>query len=81
MVKHGIDVSKFQGLIDWQEVKKHIDFAIIRCGYGSNLESQDDPYFKRNADECTRLKIPFGDRKSTRLNSSHASKSRMPSSA
>ena len=58
MVKHGIDVSKFQGLIDWQEVKKHIDFAIIRCG--SNLESQDDPYFKRNADECTRLKIPFG---------------------
>lgn len=60
MVKHGIDVSKFQGLIDWQEVKKHIDFAIIRCGYGSNLESQDDPYFKRNADECTRLKIPFG---------------------
>jgi len=60
LVKHGIDVSKFQGLIDWQEVKKHIDFAIIRCGYGSNLESQDDPYFKRNADECTRLKIPFG---------------------
>ena len=60
MVKHGIDVSKFQGLIDWQEVKKHIDFAIIRCGYGSNLESQDDPYFKRNADECTRLKIPLG---------------------
>ena len=30
MVKHGIDVSKFQGLIDWQEVKKHIDFAIIK---------------------------------------------------
>ncbi len=26
----------------------------------SNLESQDDPYFKRNADECTRLKIPLG---------------------
>ena len=38
MVKHGIDVSKFQGLIDWQEVKKHIDFAIIRCGYGSDDE-------------------------------------------
>ena len=60
MVKHGIDVSKFQGLIDWQEVKKHIDFAIIRCGYGSDDENQDDPFFKRNADECTRLKIPFG---------------------
>ena len=60
MVKHGIDVSKFQGVIDWQEVKKHIDFAIIRCGYGSDDENQDDPFFKRNADECTRLKIPFG---------------------
>ena len=60
LVKHGIDVSKFQGVIDWQEVKKHIDFAIIRCGYGSDDENQDDPFFKRNADECTRLKIPFG---------------------
>ena len=38
MVKHGIDVSKFQGVIDWQEVKKHIDFAIIRCGYLKEMQ-------------------------------------------
>ena len=55
MVRDGIDVSQYQGEIDWERVKEHIDFAILRCGYG-----QDDPTFKRNADECTRLGIPFG---------------------
>lgn len=31
---NGIDVSKWQGKIDWEKVKKgHIDFAIIRIGY------------------------------------------------
>lgn len=32
--QNGIDVSKWQGKIDWQKVKKSgIDFAIIRIGY------------------------------------------------
>lgn len=56
----GIDVSFAQGVIDWDKVKGNIDFAIIRCGYGDNMESQDDAWWKRNADECTRLGIPFG---------------------
>ena len=31
---NGIDVSKWQGKIDWKKVKKsHIDFAFIRIGY------------------------------------------------
>lgn len=55
-----IDVSTHQGVIDWEKVKPHIHGAILRCGYGSNFESQDDAQFKRNADECTRLGIPFG---------------------
>ena len=55
-----IDVSKHQGVIDWEKVKPHIDGAILRCGYGMDIQSQDDKYFKRNADECTRLGIPFG---------------------
>ncbi len=55
-----IDVSEHQGLIDWERVKPQIDGAIIRAGYGMDLENQDDQYFKRNADECTRLGIPFG---------------------
>lgn len=60
MVKDGIDVSQYQGQINWELVKNHIDFAILRCGYGQDLPEQDDPTFKRNADECTRLGIPFG---------------------
>lgn len=60
MITDGIDVSQYQGIIDWERVKKHIDFAILRCGYGQDIPGQDDPTFKRNADECTRLGIPFG---------------------
>lgn len=66
-VKKGIDVSHFQGEIDWEKAKASgIDFAIIRCGYGSEWGGvdagykQDDTYWRRNADECTRLGIPFG---------------------
>ena len=55
-----IDVSEHQGTINWDAVKGHIDGAILRCGYGDNIASQDDKQWKRNADECTRLGIPFG---------------------
>ena len=55
-----IDVSEHQGKINWEKVKPQIDGAILRCGYGMDIERQDDTYFKRNADECTRLSIPFG---------------------
>ncbi len=60
MVRDGVDVSQYQGEINWELAKKHIDFAILRCGYGQDIPGQDDPTFKRNADECTRLGIPFG---------------------
>ena len=44
----GIDVSKWQGNIDFKRVaKKGIEFVIIRAGYGRVL-SQKDPYFERN---------------------------------
>ena len=32
MVREGIDVSQYQDQIDWELVKNHIDFAILRCG-------------------------------------------------
>lgn len=60
MSKKVIDVSYAQGCIDWERVKPHIDGAILRCGYGMDQPDQDDEQFKRNADECTRLGIPFG---------------------
>lgn len=55
---YGIDVSRFQGSINWTDVKgSGIQFVMIRAGYGAgNL----DPEFRRNAEECNRLGIPFG---------------------
>ncbi len=57
----GIDVSSWQEKIDWDKVKKAgIKFAILRCGYGSDIKSQDDKYFARNLAECERVGIPYG---------------------
>ena len=56
-----IDVSHHQGAIDWEQVKNAgIAGVIIRCGYGMDQASQDDREWKRNADACARLGIPFG---------------------
>ena len=57
----GIDVSEWQGQIDWEKVKASgVDFAFLRCGYGKDLTKQDDAYFVRNANECERLGINYG---------------------
>lgn len=60
MKKFLIDVSEHNGTINWEEVKKHIDGAIIRCGYGIDQANQDDKQWARNAAECERLGIPYG---------------------
>lgn len=60
-VKKGIDVSYYQGKINWEAVKSDgIDYAIIRCGYGDNYSSQDDKSWAYNVSECERLGIPYG---------------------
>ena len=54
----GIDVSEHQGTIDWAAVKNAgIDFAIIRCGYGS---AGTDNKFIENVRGCQKNGIPFG---------------------
>lgn len=55
-----VDVSTWQGKINWEEAKKHVDGAIIRCGFGDDIGSQDDEQFLRNISECERLGIPHG---------------------
>ena len=55
----GIDVSSHQGEINWNKVKSQIDFAIIRLGYGDNIERQDDSYFIKNVNGCINNNIPF----------------------
>ena len=59
--KKGIDVSEHNGTIDWNKVKADgIEFAIIRCGYGQDMTSQDDKQWAHNVSECERLGIPYG---------------------
>lgn len=53
----GIDVSTWQGQIDWEKAKKEIDFAIIRIGFGTGTR---DNTAKRNIEELNRLGIPYG---------------------
>jgi lysozyme len=55
-----IDVSEHQGTINWNQVKNNIDGAILRCGYGSDIATQDDKQWARNLSECERLGIPHG---------------------
>ena len=56
----GIDVSSHQGIIDWGKVKNSVVFAIIRLGYGDDVESQDDKQFLNNVKGCIDNGIPFG---------------------
>lgn len=56
-VRIGIDVSRHQQSITWDKVKKSVNFAMLRAGFGQNGL---DPYFKLNADGCVANEIPFG---------------------
>ena len=53
----GIDVSWHNGNIKWDQVKKNIDFAIIRAGYGKN---KIDSKAEQNIKGCIANGIPFG---------------------
>lgn len=55
----GIDVSKWQGKIDWSKVKDQVDFVIIRAGYGIST-SQKDERFEEYYAACEKYGIPKG---------------------
>jgi len=61
--KVGIDVSKWNGEIDWDKVKKAgVEFAIVRAGYrGSSTGSLiEDPYFHINMKAAAVSGVPTG---------------------
>ncbi len=61
--KIGIDVSKWQGDIDWDKVKKDgVQFAIVRAGYRGSVTGAlvEDPYFKTNMKAAAASGIPVG---------------------
>lgn len=54
-----IDVSEWQGDIDWAKAKADgVEGAIIRLGYGEGNNA--DKKAQRNISECKRFGIPFG---------------------
>ena len=59
----GIDVSKWQGTIDWPTVKAAgIEFAIIRVGYRGSKTGVlvEDPTFKQNIEGATKAGLKVG---------------------
>lgn len=59
----GVDVSKYQGNIDWVKLKQSgIDFAIIRVGYGIRTSGSItiDPYFYQNIEGARNAGIDIG---------------------
>lgn len=61
--RQGIDVSKWQGNIDWDKVKgAGIEFAIIRAGYRGSVTGSlvEDPYFVTNMKGASASGVPVG---------------------
>ncbi|MDD3368566.1 MAG: glycoside hydrolase family 25 protein [Lachnospiraceae bacterium] len=59
----GIDVSKYQGDIDWEKVRDAgVQFAIIRCGYRGSQTGclVEDPFFAQNMRGAAEAGIPVG---------------------
>ena len=74
--EYGVDrepatVAKYRAILDGENPEEGEEFIADDLTFGLYYDDEGNPYF-----ECETV-----DRKSTRLNSSHASKSRMPSSA
>lgn len=59
-VTKGIDVSKYQGIIDWNKVKADgISFVMVRAGFG-NVKSQIDPKFVANVEGALSVGLHVG---------------------
>ena len=58
----GIDVSRYNGEINWEQVADAVDFAIIRVGYrgyGSGDIGEDGSYAE-NLENANKAKLPVG---------------------
>jgi len=62
-ISYGIDVSKWQGVIDWKQVKESgVEFAMIRLGtqIGAHEDSKLDDYFLENIKGAKEVGIKVG---------------------
>lgn len=61
--KLGIDVSKWNGEIDWDKAKNGgVEFAVIRAGYRGSVTGSlvEDPYFRTNMKGAAASGVPVG---------------------
>lgn len=59
----GIDVARYQGIIDWQQVADAgVDFAMVRVGYRTKVdgEMKEDSCARYNLQEAAKQEIPLG---------------------
>lgn len=59
----GIDVSKWNGTIDWNQVKASgVNYVIIRCGYRGSSQGSliEDPKYKANIEGATKAGLKVG---------------------
>lgn len=59
----GIDVSRYQGMIDWNQVAASgVQFAMIRVGYRTQTTGvlNEDPYARYNLQEAQRVGLKVG---------------------
>ena len=56
-----VDVSEWNGDIDWEKAKADgVEYALIRCGFGQDMESQDDKYFHINMEGALAAGVKVG---------------------
>ena len=59
--KKGVDLSSLNGDVSIEAVKRAgYDFAMLRCGYGSDIRVQDDSQFENNVQKCEAAGVPWG---------------------
>jgi len=56
-ITRGMDVSEWQGKINWKEAKKDLDFAFVRISYGTR---HLDDYYDYNMTEAEAADVPVG---------------------
>lgn len=56
-----VDVSEHNGDIDWNAARADgVEYAFIRCGFGQDIESQDDKYFHINMENALAAGVKVG---------------------
>lgn len=59
--KKGVDISAANGNVSIEKIKAAgYDFVMIRCGFGSDISSQDDSQFESNVRKCEAAGVPWG---------------------